>query len=122
VRTRSLLHSFGCAFAGLGYVLRTERNTWIQLALDALVIAVAAWLNLSLLEWAVLLLTLGVLFAAEVGNTALERLVDLASPDYHELARAAKDAAAGAVLAVALTTIAVCLLVLGPPLFARVLG
>jgi diacylglycerol kinase len=58
-------------------------------------------------------------FTAEFINTALEAVVDLASPVQHPLAKVGKDAGAGAVLVAALAAIVVGLLILGPPLWAK---
>jgi diacylglycerol kinase len=118
-RSASRLASFRYAFAGWAAVLRTQPNARLHAAATAAVVALAAWLRLRPLEWAVLALTVGLVWAAECVNTALEAAVDLASPDLHPLARLAKDAAAAAVLAAALAAVAVGLLLLGPPLWAR---
>jgi diacylglycerol kinase (ATP) len=83
------------------------------------VVLVAVWLRVSRWSWALLVLTIGSVLTAEVFNTAAELLVDLASPDYHPLAKRVKDLAAGAVLIAALVSILVGLLILGPPLWGR---
>lgn len=116
MRTRSLWHSFVCAFAGLRDVVRGGRNAKIHVVIAVVVIAAGFSLDISRTDWAILLLTIGAVFAAESANTALESVVDLASPEHHELARRAKDCAAGAVLVMAIAAVAVGLLVLGPPL------
>jgi diacylglycerol kinase len=72
------------------------------------------------LRWAILILTLMVVWMAEFANTALEAAVDLAMPDAHPLAKTAKDVGAAAVLVGALGAVIVGLLVLGPPLWDRV--
>lgn len=122
MRRRSLWRAFGDAFAGLGYVLRTQRNVRVHVVVTAGVVVTGVWLDLAAAEWAILALTIGLVMAAEIGNTALEALVDLASPDFHPLAKTAKDTAAGAVLVAAVTAVVVGLLVLGPPLYERVFG
>jgi diacylglycerol kinase len=83
------------------------------------VIALGAWLEISLTRWALLALTIGFVLAAEMLNTVAERLVDLISPGYHPLAGTVKDVTAGAVLLSAITAIVVGLLILGPPLWSR---
>lgn len=80
------------------------------------------WLGLGRLEWAVIVLAIGLVWMAEFVNTALEAVVDLASPDLHPLAKIGKDVAAAAVLAGAATAVLVGLLVLGPPLWLRLFG
>lgn len=116
MKTRSLWHSFACAFSGLRDVVRGGRNAKIHIVIALVVIATGLWLKISRTDWAILLLTIGAVFAAEAANTALESVVDLVSPDHHELARRAKDCAAAAVLMLAIMAVAVGLLILGPPL------
>ena len=116
MRRSNLLISFKCAFAGLWYVLRTQRNAWIHLSVAMAVVMMGLWLGLSRTEWAVLALTIGTVLAAEVLNTVVEAAVDLATAEYHPLAKVAKDVAAGAVLLTAVAAVVVGLLILGPPL------
>ena len=102
--------------------LRAQRNTWIHAAISVVVFGLAFWLGIPRLEWAILILTTMAVWMAEFANTALEAVVDLVSPDYHPLAKAAKDVAAAAVLAGALGAAIIGLLILGPPLWLRLVG
>lgn len=115
----SRFNSFKFAFKGWAYVLRTQKNAWIHLAATTLVIAVGVWLGISRYEWAVILLVIGIVWIAEFLNTSLESILDIASPERHPLARIAKDVGAAAVLIAAVVAIAVGLIVLGPPLLAK---
>ena len=115
----SRVHAFGHAFRGWGHVLKTQQNAWIHSLVAAVVIALGLWLELSAGDWAVLVLTIAVVFTAEFINTAIEAIVDLASPGQHPLAKVGKDVGAGAVLVAALAAIVVGLLILGPPLWAK---
>jgi diacylglycerol kinase len=110
------LRSFHCAFAGLGHVIRTQRNAQIHTAATAAVIALGVGLSLSARDWALIAAAIGAVWAAEIFNTAIEALVDLVSPGPHPLAGIAKDCAAAAVLITAITAVVIGLLVLGPPL------
>jgi len=83
------------------------------------VIFLAAWLELPARDWAVLFVTIALVWTAEFLNSALEAVVDLASPQHHPLAKVGKDVGAAAVLIAALTSILVGLLLLGPPLWSR---
>jgi diacylglycerol kinase len=114
--------SFVYAFEGWGHVLRTQRNAWIHSIISMLVFALAFWLEISRFEWAVLLLTTMTVWMAEFFNTALEAIVDMVMPDYHPLAKTAKDVAAATVLVGALGAILIGLLILGPPLWQRLFG
>jgi diacylglycerol kinase len=114
-----LLRSFGFAFAGLGFLLRTQRNARIHVVVGTLACMLAAWLGVSRVEWAVLVFTIALVIILEGLNTAVECAIDLASPQVHPLAKAAKDLAAGMVLVAAIASVAVGLLILGPPLWAK---
>lgn len=115
----SRFNSFKFAFKGWVYVLRTQKNAWIHLAATTLVIAVGVWLGISRYEWAIILLVIGIVWIAEFLNTSLESILDIASPERHPLARIAKDVGAAAVLIAAVVAIAVGLIILGPPLLAK---
>jgi diacylglycerol kinase (ATP) len=115
----SRVYSFGHAFRGWWLVIRTQRNAWIHAIITVLVILVALWLRLPLRDWAVLFLTIALVWTAEFINTALEAVVDLASPQQHPLAKVGKDVGAAAVLLASLAAILVGLLILGPPLWDK---
>jgi diacylglycerol kinase len=116
---RSRLRSFKHAFAGWWYVISTQKNAWIHAVITLCVIALAAWLRLQVRDWALLIVVIGLVWFAEFLNTALEAVVDLASPQKHPLAKVGKDVGAAAVLLAALVSVLIGLLVLGPPLLAR---
>jgi diacylglycerol kinase len=115
-RTPSLLVSFGNAFNGLRYALQTQRNARIHLTVTAIVLGIGFWLGLSLMEWCLVILSIGMVWMAELSNTVLENVVDLLSPDFHELARIAKDVKAGVVVVASFSAVLVGVLVFGPKL------
>lgn len=115
-------HSFRHAFHGWSYVLRTQQNAWIHAVVATLVFLVALWLGIPPRDWAVLILTIAMVFTAEFINTSIEAVVDLASPVHHPLAKVGKDVGAAAVLIAALAAVLVGLLILGPPLWTRILS
>lgn len=117
---RSLILTFRDAFRGIGHVIATQRNAKIQTAIGLVTLIAAGLLRVSLGGCALLAMTVALVLAAEAANTALEEIVNVVSPELSETARIAKDAAAGAVLLVALGAIAVGLCVLGPPLWQAV--
>jgi diacylglycerol kinase (ATP) len=121
-RSVSRLASFRHAFAGWWYVLRTQHNAWIHALASVAAFAVAWSLQLGRIEWAILVLTVAVVWVAEFVNTAVETVVDLSSPEIHPLAKIAKDVAAAAVLIAALSAVVVGLLLFGPLLWSRWLG
>ena len=115
----SRFNSFKFAFRGWAFVLRTQKNAWIHLAATSLVIAAGLWLGISRYEWAIILLVIGIVWIAEFLNTALETILDIASPERHPLARIAKDVGAAAVLIAAVVAVAVGFIILGPSLFQK---
>ncbi|HEY0009113.1 MAG TPA: diacylglycerol kinase family protein [Tepidisphaeraceae bacterium] len=94
----SLARAFVCAGKGIREFVVNGRNAKWQLGCAALAIALAAVLKLTVVEWMILIWTIGLVLSLEAMNTALERVVDLVSPQFHPLAGQAKDLAAGAVL------------------------
>lgn len=118
-RHGTLLDSFRYALEGLAYVVRAERNARVHLAVSGVVVALGAWLRLSRLEWAFIVLAIALVFAGEMLNTVVELVIDIASPDPNSLAKHAKDVAAGAILIAAIAAAATGLIILGPPLWAQ---
>ncbi|MCW5854543.1 MAG: diacylglycerol kinase family protein [Anaerolineales bacterium] len=119
---RGRLASFGPAFSGMAYVLRTQPNAWVHGFVTLAVVVLGLWLRVGLGDWVLLAVAVGLVWVAEFFNTALEAIVDLASPQQHPLAKAAKDVSAAAVVLAALTSSVLGVLVLGPPLWARLFG
>jgi diacylglycerol kinase (ATP) len=119
---RSRARSFRYAFSGWWYVIRTQRNAWIHALVSIAVFIVGIWLRISAQDWAVIVLAIAMVWTAEFVNTALEAVVDLASPQQHFLARVGKDVGAAAVLIAAVASFIIGLLILGPPLFQRLQG
>jgi diacylglycerol kinase (ATP) len=117
-----LLRSFGYAFAGIAYIVRTQRNARIEGAIGVAAVVLALWLGLTPLEWAVLTIAIALVLALEWVNTALELAVSLASPERHPSAKAAKDVAAACVLLGAITSVVVGVLLFGPRLVSRLFG
>ena len=112
----SRIAAFGHAFRGWWYVLNTQHNAWIHTTVAVIVLILGLWLNLPARDWALVVLTIAMVFMAEFLNTAIEAVVDLASPVHHPLAKVGKDVGAGAVLVAALAAVLIGLLILGPPL------
>lgn len=117
-RNTTLWASFGHAFRGMIYALRTQRNFRIHFAAIAVVVTVGLWLDITPQAWALLTLTIGGVLALEMLNTALEVFVDLVEPEYHPLAKRIKDLMAGAVLVSAIAAVIIAVLIFGPPLLS----
>jgi diacylglycerol kinase len=112
---------FGFAGRGLWYVIRTQRNMRVHLALGAAALLLGAVLRISPVEFAVVVVAIMGVTVAEVINTVVEAAVDLVTQEYHALARTAKDAAAGAVLLAAILSVVVGLFVFVPHLWPLLL-
>jgi diacylglycerol kinase (ATP) len=116
---RQRIGSFGYAFRGLRYLLATQHNARMHLVATILVIAAAFYFGLAAAEWILLLIVVGMVWAAEAINTALELLIDLVSPQKHPLAGRAKDVAAAAVLITAIIAALVGVILFAPHVINR---
>lgn len=92
------IRSFYYAGKGIGKLLLHEHNAWIHCVAIAVVTAAGLFFGITRHEWIAVLLCFALVLAAEGFNTAIERLVDLVSPQRHPVAGDVKDIAAGAVL------------------------
>jgi len=112
--------SLSYAWSGVVYTFATQRNFRIHLCMGSLALGLALVLDLEAVRFAVIGLTIGLVLTLELLNTAIEAVVDLAVGDrYHELAKVAKDCAAGAVLMSAIASLVVAVALLLPPLLER---
>ncbi len=108
------------AIEGWWYVIRTQKNAWVHTILSVGVILVGSWLGLTRHDWAIIILTIAIVWMAEFLNTALEALTDLISPERNHLAKISKDVGAAAVLIAAGASIVIGLLILGPPFWQKI--
>jgi diacylglycerol kinase (ATP) len=97
-RQQAVARSFEHAYRGMIYAVRTQRNMRFHVIVAVLVLVASLLVGVSKLELAVLVLTIVLVFVTELFNTAMEFVVDLATKEYHPLAKLAKDVSAGAVL------------------------
>jgi diacylglycerol kinase len=111
--------SLGYAIAGWLYMLRHQKNTRIQGIASIGILIVALWLGISTIEWAVLILTITMVWMAEFINAAVEAAVNLSTSDYHPMAKVAKDVASAAVLLGVVAAVLIGLLILGPSLLEK---
>lgn len=118
----SLICAFTCAGSGIVHAFRTQRNMKIHLVVALAAVALGFVFAIDSASWTAIVLCIAAVFAAECFNTALEAVVDLVSPDYHDLARWAKDCAAGAVLICALAAVIVACIVFIPRVYALFVG
>ncbi len=102
-----ITQSFKHAFQGIWASLCGERNLKIHLGAAIIALFMVWWLKLDANATVLVILVIAGVFALELLNTAIEAVIDLISPEYHPLAKQAKDAAAGAVLIMAVAAVAV---------------
>ena len=113
----TFIRSFRYALEGFITAVTTERNINVQLCVGAAAVVAGLVIGIDAISWALIVLCIGIVLFAELVNTALEAVVDLATQDLHPLAKRAKDIAAASVFVLSLTAAVVGILV-----FARALG
>lgn len=113
---RKRLKSFTYAGKGIKSFITREHNAWIHSAATIIVVILGMYFDISVTEWTMLIICIGMVFAAEAFNTAIERLVNLVSPEQNKTAGDVKDIAAGAVLICAVAAAMVGLLIFIPKL------
>ena len=118
----NLFLSFKYAWAGVRYAFATQRNFKIHTFIGILAVTLGAFLEIEAIEMAVITMTCAIVMVLELINTAIESVVDLTvKQSYHELAKIAKDCAAGAVLVSAIAAVIVAVFILLPPLLQRIM-
>jgi diacylglycerol kinase len=113
---KKLLLSSGFALKGLAVFFRTQRNARIQFVILLFVFVLGLFLRLNAREWVEIVFAAGLVFVAELFNTAVEFLTDLVSPEFNKQAGKVKDVAAGAVLLAAFVAVIIGALVFLPRL------
>lgn len=114
----TFLRSFVYAFRGIAHTLVVGRNFKVQLGFALVAIALGIAFQIDLTQWAIVVVCIGVVLGGECVNTAIEAVVDLASPEYAELAKHAKDCAAGGVLVCSIASAIVAVLLFLPKILA----
>lgn len=114
MKLNRFFQSFSFAAQGIATAIKREQNIRFHLFAAAGVVIGGSFTGLSRMEWLVVILLIGGMLALELVNTAIERVVDLASPSVHPLAKQAKDMAAGAVLVFAVASAIIGLLLFIP--------
>lgn len=110
----SFNESLGHALDGIEYTINHERNFKIELFFAMAVTIMSFILKVSIIEWGILVLVISMVLALEMINTAIERCVDLVTKEYKELAKNAKDIAAGAVLVMSMFSVVIGIIIFLP--------
>jgi diacylglycerol kinase len=113
---RSFVRSFTFAGQGVWHAVRTQRNMRVHVAAAVVVLVAGGIAGIGAGDWAALALAIGLVLTAEIFNTVIEAIIDLQTPEFHPLAKIAKDGAAGAVLVASLAAIGVAIAVFVPHL------
>lgn len=116
---KARIKSFSYAIQGINTFFKTQHNAWIHAFATVLVIVLGNIVRLSFSEWCLIFLAIALVFITEMLNTAIEFLTDLASPEFHPLAKKTKDVAAGAVLFSSIIALIIGLLVFTPKFFIK---
>jgi diacylglycerol kinase len=112
----SFLKGFVFACNGLAKAIRTERNLKVHMGISILVCMLGFAVQLSTIEWCLIIACMGLVMGAELMNSAIEKLVDMVSPGFDARAGLVKDIAAGAVLVCAITSAIIGLFIFIPKL------
>ncbi len=116
------VRKFKVALGGIAFAVTDQVSFWVHLPIAVSVCAVAAWLRVDRWEWVAIIVAISSVLVAELLNSAIELLVRAVHPEEHPLVGKALDVSAGAVLLAVMAAIATGLTVLGPPLYAVILG
>ncbi len=108
-----MLRSFRYAFAGLRFLME-ENNARFHVFVVIIVLSAGFYLKLSAIEWTIIITQIGLVLMVETLNTAIEKLCDFVSPDYHQLIGKVKDLAAAAVLIMSIVAVIVGIIIFLP--------
>src|SRR6476469_2289253 len=108
-----LMKSFSFAISGIRSAIKQERNIRIHLSISIVVIVAGVTFSISTVQWLFVLFAIGGMIALELMNTAIERLVDLVTLEFHPLSKQAKDLAAGAVFSYAILSVIIGIIIFG---------
>lgn len=119
---KRLFKSFTYAFEGLKYAFKYEQNILVHSLATILVIIAGIFFKISLMEWLIITLIIGLVIATELINTSIEATIDLITQETHPLAKIAKDTAAAAVLIFGLAAIIIALIIFLPKFLVLIGG
>ncbi|MFT4093109.1 MAG: diacylglycerol kinase family protein [Niabella sp.] len=115
---KKLARSFGYAFSGLGQAVRSEQNVKVHIVAAIAAITGGFVLRISAAEFIAVLICIGLVIAFEMFNTAVEKLCDFVSPEYHTQIKLIKDLSAGAVLVMAIISFITGMVIFLPKIYS----
>jgi diacylglycerol kinase len=113
IKIDKFIKSVPHAFRGIVSLIKNDNNFRIHLWAVVVVVCIGFWIEFTESEWLAVIITMGIVLALEAMNTAIETIIDLVSPEYHDLAKKTKDVAAGAVLLFVIAALGVAVVILG---------
>jgi len=122
IKARSWLITFKHAFDGCWWAFSTQKNFRIHFILSILVLSLAIWLRVSFQSFLLIVLAIFWGLTIEMANTAIEKLIDLITEEYHPKAKIVKDVAAGMMLILSFGLAVLGILILLPPLIVKISG
>ncbi|MBA4383884.1 MAG: diacylglycerol kinase [Anaerolinea sp.] len=120
INIKAIFKSINYAFEGLLHVIKTQNNARVHLLVTLIVLGFSIWLKLDAIESCLILIAISIVWIAECFNTTLESFFDLVNPEPHPLVKHGKDSGAAAVLVAAFLSVAIGIIVLGPPLIQKI--
>ncbi len=119
IRAKGRLQALKFAVAGIFYLIRRQRSIQVLMVVTLICLSLALWLNVPLALLLELILVIGMVWIVEAINTAIEAAVDVATQEFHPMAKVSKDVASGAALIASFLAVVVSLMILLPPLVER---
>ena len=113
---KNRIKSFKYAIKGIFHAFKYEKNIWIESVCAVAIIIAGFVFKINTIEWIAIVFCIGIVFACEIINTAIEAIVNFISPEYHKKAGLIKDLAAGAVLIVAIMSVVIAAIIFVPKL------
>jgi|SRR5579885_1311005 len=114
INIKKLIKSFHYAFQGIAYALNNDQNLRIHFIVACLVIIVSILLDVNPFEMGILGVMILLVIAAEMINTAIEKMVDLITKEHRMEAKIAKDVSSGMVLLIATGSVIIGVLIFAP--------
>lgn len=118
---KRILYSTKYSLEGLIYAYRHEKSLWIHAGISIVSIILGLVLQISLTQWSIILIGIGVILAIELINTAIEAVVDMVTLEYNDLAKIAKDCGSAATFVATTIGLIIGIVVFGPKIL-KIIG
>lgn len=115
---KKFIRSFSYPISGFRYAYKNEQNLMVDLGVTIIIVILGILLKLNTTEWAIIVITIGLVISLELVNTSIEAVVDLVTDKYHPLAKVAKDTSSAAVLILAVVSVIEGLIIFLPKIIS----